>query len=1463
MLNSYAIELLKGSSDQPRPAGYQSRVPTMASRPLKMSQRQALAVFEYIGECQSTASAAVAPNWWCLHSLMRAAQESEECLRELAPQVASAEGTYVMRDVLTSRWKEHDPHFRQLTVTASAASELIQAWPRSYQKLKTQAKAVQQVRNGGRQTAAAAEEAAADASTVGTDLQPLAGSSATASASALAGLVEHSPTAGVESSQGRQRHAAARAARAPTAVKPAGRGSKGGAAKPSQAVGSQAVSGEGQEAGCQGRGRKGPGGPVGAAATRKKGRAGTAGVGGVAGTSPPERDDAAALATAWGVATNQGTALAVPMVPGGLTPSGHPQRAVAPSPGGQGTGLGPAMPTAGDGTAEQDAEPRRQLNARKAPMRATSAQGKAARQLAEQRGEDLSYDGPDLGPVAALIARGGRAFVEAAKESLNDADAKRMYALPCLGNGQVRIRRSLIGGKGGRGYFPGVHHQDAGIVPYCGNILSAREAGHRPDRSYMVALKQVAGACVDGAGLASLFDGTADACGNLVPSEEWGRWVGLACMANQPAPGESPGAELVWTDPPGIAESAAGSSRLASGIPFPGIRINRFHWAAEEVTVGYGSHAPFRQEELDGEAVLRSTGQLRPQRKARNAGSAMLQLTDCVIGMEFRVLRCSTGPEEFVSPASGSDPHVQPVGAAAPSTWCTIVRHSAGMVVCRLPDPSPSESPHVKVSLLGKRADGLWLRPGGKQKRRRRPSPLGPGMHYVDDSAEQPMTVRPPGISLDDLDETGTPSLLGWVDAFQLRAWPPRGEDMDVSDSADDEEVEVQERGPGEGVGFTPPPHARGASWAQFSSWSSSERPGGGFRIGEALSRLADRLTLPDLPQSSEVIIGRSLLGMGPPHALSAPLRPLPAARGRSADVQALLQAHPDYLEKAPVSGPQRLELEMVQSLDFSQLVTRAQVPLFIIGRLKAVRAQPSCTMQDLMGQMHRYALRTLTASSSGHAWTHEGPLDYLMHLRIMGYGDSAVPGAPDVCLTWAQRAAEVSGVTPVMLRALVCQSVEYNAASLVAALCEMLIGPLPDQREEGSIALLGSGGGFWLLPFAWQMRKRGVQADLVLFAECHPAANAYATALYAHLTLVGFTSAKRTSIPPRVLRRVPRNFAWSHDSDIYESVQREGLHSQRVLISLCCGWVSKANRLGQLPLGAERIQELKAHHLREFALTFLVARQMTPLIVIVETTACLLRSNHDSTYRAILDILSEADEEGVRYDFRPLRINPAQCLKGYTERDRLFLVGLRVELAATDFGRPTMRATARCPTWPPHPNHSRQAEEGLQCVVDQLAAQIRGDPKPTSVREKYIGSIRVGRQYQATQLPPTPEEGVQDTEHVDSVIRQDGRRDGARVPTGRSEPELISSPSDHSSIDDYLVERESVAFQKKLMDSERVVRWCHFRERTREEESSSLTALGAFYGQPVPWLGAQLTTLEITVTNRELSKDHGELLEG
>ena len=91
----------------------------------------------------------------------------------------------------------------------------------------------------------------------------------------------------------------------------------------------------------------------------------------------------------------------------------------------------------------------------------------------------------------------------------------------------------------------------------------------------------------------------------------------------------------------------------------------------------------------------------------------------------------------------------------------------------------------------------------------------------------------------------------------------------------------------------------------------------------------------------------------------------------------------------------------------------------------------------------------------------------------------------------------------------------------------------------EGTFALLGSGGGFFGLPWVEAIEARGWEPREVLYAECMDNAAAYHDAIFSSLGMH------------------PTRFNWAHGPAILES----GLRARRVLASLCCGWVSPASR--------------------------------------------------------------------------------------------------------------------------------------------------------------------------------------------------------------------------------------------------------------------------------------------------------------
>ena len=1507
----------------------------MRERGDKASGEQATAILGWIQENLTSASGGHLPEWFLFHKLMRAAQRSHEALAELAPAVASSKGWYTIVDVLVSRLDMHTPDFfAHRASESSTPKELMEAFPEAKDRLKTQKKSLNTTDKGTRRLQQHREDEEAPAKKRCKAASAGSSKGVTTGAKQQSGAVAapSRPVAPRNPSTGRSASGTStETGRQPAQT--AGDGNPPSVASPAAPLGA----GAGGKQKAQGRpdvglrktlpSRVRAGGtkavPHSGLGVTPAGQGGSRQGRGVVAAPPPQGGEHALVA--------QGSQLA-------LIAGGSADRRLAS---GSSADILSTAPEAGG----QTAQPHR-------PFRSTSQKGKQEAAMALVRNLKYQWEGPDLGPVATLIGSGGRAFLALLAQRLDEARDRILRGNilgNCLAAGDVRIRRSRVGGRGGRGYFPPTGHLDRTMVPYCGEIVSKDEAMRRGDPSHIVALKQIL-AGVDGGQIAADFGSSPDAHGNFRPSSSWVLDVGLACMANSPPRGEAAGAELVWESPPGVAERAGAGRSLAVGVPCPYMWIKRFHWAWEEVFVAYGSEAPFRSEAAVDEAVLASAeGLVRPKRKGRLTDLVDLTVGDCIIGDEFRVPRYPYSDPP--TPWSGEEIHGQGQGGLETFTWCTIIGHREGQLLVELPDPGQGESSAQLVSLLGKKKGEGWLRPHGKAKVRSSVVGYAGGassgqggaatlfpqdrVHYTEDS-DTPLSILPEAARHRRCGpaQGGVPTILparsrtdalaevvslsGWELALQpdpeggsgVAQWPPTEGEEPVQD--EDWEGDTDEEEPGgveadaeddqesaqvacwAGGSTAMVKRSAGWAWADFATYSTGKQPSGGFRVGEALSRLADRLETPPISPRSELIISECQLDImtGPPAA--TPVVPAGPQKDRTADVQVLLRRHPPVAETGGGVKQQTQRAE-VQSWELHRYVRRLKdKPIFLIGRMKTAKRSGTASRQDVQVLLASRVVRTLTASSSGHVWNAEGPLDFKSHLLIMGYENY---------LPWCLSAAERSQVPPVQLCALVGQSVECGAASVIAELGERLLSSLPnrlDEPQKGTIALLGSGGGFWLLPYIWRMRLRGVRAKLVLFAECHPSASAYMASLACTLDESYFTSAGVDGAAP-VLGgcqpgQQPVCLTWAHDQVALDTVRRKALRAQRVLISLCCGYISKANRSK-----ASRIRELLAHHLPEVAQTFLVARALNPAIITFETTSSLLLAHNRVVYHAILKLLAEEDEEGVWFDFRPIRINPASSLRAYTHRDRIFLVGTRVEPRGGNFGRPRVRASDRSPTWPPHKTRN---EAGLQEMVDSIAEGYRERKyfplarreaawwKPLVDRSPSDPKARVGARYQVnpSDLPdwenpqpyPLPsrrsdqgEERVVFDDH--SVARCDGRRDPATGSLLDDESRracddhavLISKEGHTGAIDDYLARRESVAYQAELMDTELTWRPGQQLEPRRVAYSGmQLTKKEEEMDVPPKWNEESLAKAQerlrrrsrSDITVRELSKGYGNL---
>merc|ERR1711938_464644 len=154
------------------------------------------------------------------------------------------------------------------------------------------------------------------------------------------------------------------------------------------------------------------------------------------------------------------------------------------------------------------------------------------------------------------------------------------------------------------------------------------------------------------------------------------------------------------------------------------LRAKRLIAAGEEWTTRYGSSTPMAVE-ASSESSSESSGEddgaeepVLPAKRSRKAGGPDLTLEECAVGMEFLVAR--TVAHGHGSPRSDLDvaPALEKGGALLATTWCPIVGHRHGQLLCRIPDVGLGEREEQLVSIIGKKQDGNWLRPGGGGKRR-------------------------------------------------------------------------------------------------------------------------------------------------------------------------------------------------------------------------------------------------------------------------------------------------------------------------------------------------------------------------------------------------------------------------------------------------------------------------------------------------------------------------------------------------------------------------------------------------------------------------------------------------------------------------------------------------------------------------------------------------------------------------
>lgn len=414
-----------------------------------------------------------------------------------------------------------------------------------------------------------------------------------------------------------------------------------------------------------------------------------------------------------------------------------------------------------------------------------------------------------------------------------------------------------------------------------------------------------------------------------------------------------------------------------------------------------------------------------------------------------------------------------------------------------------------------------------------------------------------------------------------------------------------------------------------WTEWSS-RKPTGGWRVGDDMGRRADVLNMKVLAELSEqeevaslgnVICSWATPSEGGGHVISASLSPRARPPSMTA-VEAFLTA-PGVRHKRGRKGP-----GWVAGL----LQGAGDDAIYLKGR-----------MQDLLGDnslsdearragasklLHRDVIPTGMASERGH-WCLASTgrlLDAKTRRVAMGWKSYLS------ALARAQDAADISDETACALE---LQAVHGAPAKALALLTEWLLRSHPTRAEwmgaEGSFALLGAGAGLWGLASVDAMEAEGIEPSYVLFAECMDSAAAWHDAIYSSVGLL------------------PVRFKWAHGKSLHQC----GRRARRVLLSLCCGWISRASPMVDADVRAALTMHAGAmRNIREV---------LAPDVIWVETSAAILHGDRAQA-RAALEAILLADP---RWQWRRFRLNPRVHFAFPVERDRVFYGGLRAEVLA------------------------------------------------------------------------------------------------------------------------------------------------------------------------------------------------------
>ena len=420
------------------------------------------------------------------------------------------------------------------------------------------------------------------------------------------------------------------------------------------------------------------------------------------------------------------------------------------------------------------------------------------------------------------------------------------------------------------------------------------------------------------------------------------------------------------------------------------------------------------------------------------------------------------------------------------------------------------------------------------------------------------------------------------------------------------------------------------SAWETWSTFS----PTGGWRTGDDKARRADKLiaSVREFLTTDALAIVDGWKEGGDAETASV----LERARSYIPSVKIPTRTNPVTAAKLVLKDPADDTLQAWDEVAAWGLETMLDGAdddaVYLLGRMRDVQRisyrHERAKVAAIRALFHRDNLPTGMASESGHWMRVRGgrALSATARRKAMGWGDS------ESMLAYAAKASELSET---QVCALELQAVHGAPAAAIARMTEWILSYHPVHPDwegtEGTFALLGSGGGFFGLPWVDAIEAQGWEPREVLYAECMDNAAAYHDAIFSSLGMN------------------PTRFNWAHGPALLQS----GLRARRVLASLCCGWVSPASR--QFPDDVHTALVIHA------AMMKVICQTLQPDVIWIETSAGILAKDREDA-RTAYEALIALDP---RWEWRRLRLNPKEHFGYPVERDRVFYGGFRKRTAS------------------------------------------------------------------------------------------------------------------------------------------------------------------------------------------------------